>query len=284
MINYNYVSCKRGLKAGGGILNSLINKLPVELHLPGYNYCGPGTKLKERLERGDRGVNPLDEACREHDIAYSQSKDINHRHIADKKLTEKAWERVFAKNSTWGERANSYIITNAMKAKVKLGMGSKIAKKKKTGTKPKNKKCLNSFKDAVQSAKTAVKIIKPTNEKDAIKVALQAARKTAKLKNPNKITLPRVLPIPKLGGVIPFLVPLFAGLSAVGALAGGASGIAKAVNDANNAKKDLQESQRHNKTMEAIAIRNKNGGGLFLKQYKKGLGLYLKHQTQSKNF
>jgi hypothetical protein len=32
---------------GAGFVNSLINKLPVELHLPGgYQYCGPGTKLK----------------------------------------------------------------------------------------------------------------------------------------------------------------------------------------------------------------------------------------------
>lgn len=61
----------RKLKKGRGLVNTLINKLPFEAHLLGYSYLGPGTKLKERLARGDRGINPLDEAAKEHDIAYS---------------------------------------------------------------------------------------------------------------------------------------------------------------------------------------------------------------------
>jgi hypothetical protein len=60
-------------------------------------------------------------------------------------------------------------------------------------------------------------------------------------------------------------------LSALGTLSGGVGGIAKAINSAKAARKQLEESQRHNKTMEAIAM----GKGLFLKPYKKGLGLFL---------
>ena len=30
---------------GGSFLNSLVNKLPFEMHLPGHNFTGPGTKL-----------------------------------------------------------------------------------------------------------------------------------------------------------------------------------------------------------------------------------------------
>ena len=56
---------------GSGLLNRAINALPIELHIPGYQFCGPGTHLEKRLVRGDRGINPLDAACREHDIAYS---------------------------------------------------------------------------------------------------------------------------------------------------------------------------------------------------------------------
>ena len=63
---------------------------------------------------------------------------------------------------------------------------------------------------------------------------------------------------------------MFAGLSATGALAGGAAGVAKAVNEAREARDQLQKSKRHN-TMEAIAL----GKGLYLKPYKTGLGLYL---------
>lgn len=49
---------------GGGIVDSAINSLPFEMHIPGYQYCGPGTKLKKRLARGDPGINPLDKACK----------------------------------------------------------------------------------------------------------------------------------------------------------------------------------------------------------------------------
>lgn len=90
------------------------------------------------------------------------------------------------------------------------------------------------------------------------------------------ITTPRIIPLPKTGGVLPFL-PIFAGLSALGALSGGATGIAKAINSAKNANKQLEENKRHNQTMEAIAM----GKGLFLKPFRKGLGLYLKPQPKN---
>lgn len=54
-------------------------------------------------------------------------------------------------------------------------------------------------------------------------------------------------------GILP-LVPLFAGLSALGTLTGGAAAVANAVNTSKNAQKKLDESQRHNQTMEAIAL------------------------------
>ena len=76
---------------GSGIINNLINKLPFEIHIPGYSYCGPGTKLKECLARGDQGINPLDSACKDHDIAHSQNREnIKARNIPDKLLAEKA--------------------------------------------------------------------------------------------------------------------------------------------------------------------------------------------------
>lgn len=267
MIDHNkcFISCKKAVK-GKGVINTLINNLPFETHLPGYNYCGPGTKLAKRLARGDKGINQLDEACREHDIAYSQSRDINHRHIADKVLAEKAWQRVKAKDSSVNEKVNSYLVTNAMKAKIKLGMGCSSKKPKQL---KKNKK--KSLQNIIKQAKTAVKTIKSGNNKDVIKTALKAARSSSR--NRKNISIPRILPVPKIGGILP-LIPLFAGLSAVGALSGGAAGIAKAVNDAKDGRKQLQESQRHNKIMESIAL--KGGNGIHLKPYKKGLGLYLK--------
>ena len=105
------------------LLNRAINALPVELHIPGYQFCGPGTRLRKRLERGDRGINPLDAACREHDIAYSQSNERADRHVADRVLADRAWERIAVKDSTLGEKAAATAVWAAMKAKTKLGMG-----------------------------------------------------------------------------------------------------------------------------------------------------------------
>ena len=87
-------NCRKGVKRsrhGKRVLTKVINNLPAVLHIPGYQYCGPGTKLTKRLARGDPGINPIDKACEEHDIVYSQKKDnITARNIADKILAEKA--------------------------------------------------------------------------------------------------------------------------------------------------------------------------------------------------
>jgi len=40
-----FISAKRGK----GFLNDTINSLPIEMHLPGHNFTGPGTKLNKRL-------------------------------------------------------------------------------------------------------------------------------------------------------------------------------------------------------------------------------------------
>ncbi|KAK9679124.1 hypothetical protein QE152_g40256, partial [Popillia japonica] len=109
--------------------------------------------------------------------------------------------------------------------------------------------------------------------KEGSKLSLSAAKLAVKEAGGKKrIRTPRIIPIPKQGGILP-LIPIFAGLSALGSLAGGVAGVATAVNKAKSAQKKLEESQRHNKMMEEIALK---GEGLYLKPYRKGLGLYLK--------
>jgi len=107
-----------------GLLNRAIDALPFELHIPGYQFCGPGSHLEKRLIRGDRGINPLDAACREYEIAYSRSNDLAERHVAEKIFAEKAQKRIIARNSTLGERAAAATVWAAMKAKTKIGMGT----------------------------------------------------------------------------------------------------------------------------------------------------------------
>jgi hypothetical protein len=294
---------------GGGFLNSLLAKVPYELHIPGYQYCGPNTRLEERWARGERGINPLDNACMQHDISYSKFKDTAARHKADIIFAEEADKRRTASDATWGEKAASWIVSKAMRAKVKLGAGGKlkkstypkiirkIRKNKKKNRKRKGKPAARknkkqtlhcgrgaskkarggqlvlgkNFKESISAARKAIKLGKEKDLKSASRIALKAAKK--QIKKETKLRYhPRVIPIPKRGGFIPLILPIMAALSALGSLAGGAAGIASAVNKAKQAKADFAEAQRHNTKMESVAVQGK---GLFLRPYKEGLGLYL---------
>jgi len=62
----------------------------TEYHLPGYNFCGPGTELEKRLARGDNPINALDAGCLVHDIVYSDTKDKDTRVKADHVLSRVA--------------------------------------------------------------------------------------------------------------------------------------------------------------------------------------------------
>lgn len=276
--------------SGEGLINTVIDKLPIELHLPGYSYCGPGTKLRARLARGDRPINKLDSYCKEHDIQYSKYKDLENRHHADNILQERAWERVKAKDSSFGEKGAAWLVTTTMKAKRKLGMGTTSNKKKscrrkipkKTGVRRKNIKSFNT--SIVNNIKSRMQSIKGSSLKDNVKLAVKVARKALRSAGGKKnINVPRVIRVPKIGGILP-LIPIFAGLSALGALSGGVAGVTKSIMDAKAARKSLEESKRHNTTMEAIALgkKKKEGGGLYLKPHKTGYGLYIK--KWSKNF
>lgn len=263
-------------------MNSIINNIPFELHIPGYQYCGPGTNLKKRLARGDPGINPLDQACKIHDIAYSKHRDGPERYEADKLLAKKAWARVTADDATFGERASALAVATAMKAKMGLSkIGGKLVKLKTKNKKKKTLKKTRTFSNLIKKAKVALKKKKPTTIQSAVDVALKSLKGT----NRAEFSRPRIIPIPKTGGVLP-LIPVFAGLSALGALMGGTSAIAKAVNEAKQAKEAFNESQRHNRLMEAVALGKtpSSGAGLYLKPYKKGYGLYLQPFPRTKNF
>lgn len=134
---------------------------------------------------------------------------------------------------------------------------------------------VGDFRKVVRKARAALRTKRSVGLRKLAARALIAAKRIA-----GRSKAPRVLPLPKkIGGFLP-LIPLFAGLSAVGALAGGAAGVAKAVNDAQMARKKYEEMARHNRTMEAIGL--SRGSGLYLKPYRKGVGLYLDGTT--KNF
>ena len=71
------------------IINTII---PGEKHLPGMRYCGPGTKLDEKLNPDDtpkpgcEPVDRVDEAALRHDVAYRNHSDFRNRNKADKEM------------------------------------------------------------------------------------------------------------------------------------------------------------------------------------------------------
>ena len=115
---------------GKGLWNKLLSSgtLP-ELHLRNiftgerYNFCGPGTKLDERLARGDQPINELDAACMKHDIHYKDHKEVEERHPADKDLQLSAKRIQHDPNTPWYYKADAALVRGAMYAKRHLGMG-----------------------------------------------------------------------------------------------------------------------------------------------------------------
>ena len=51
-----------------------------------YQFFGPGTFLKKRLDRGDQGINRLDRIARQHDTDYSEAKSLEYNWKADDKM------------------------------------------------------------------------------------------------------------------------------------------------------------------------------------------------------
>ena len=91
-----------------------LGKTEIEFHWPGYQYMGPGTKLAQRLKRGDPGINRLDKIAKQHDFDYSHAKNLRDKWKADTKMI-KAIERLPG-NKTFTET----IVRRIMQAKKNL--------------------------------------------------------------------------------------------------------------------------------------------------------------------
>ena len=85
-------SKKRRQRGGKVDIQKKIEKLGIEFHpfslskRKRYQYLGPGTFLKKRLARGDPGINRLDRIAKQHDIDYSNAKNIWDKWKADLKM------------------------------------------------------------------------------------------------------------------------------------------------------------------------------------------------------
>ena len=128
---------------GKGMFNSLFNtvgKIMPEMHLKHstgekvpngsfnnkqtYSYAGPFTRLEQRLAEGYQGVNDLDKAAKEHDIAYHKYKEAETRHIHDNILADKAIQ-IANNTSDLQERKDASYVSGIMEAKQRFGLGLK---------------------------------------------------------------------------------------------------------------------------------------------------------------
>lgn len=96
-------------------VDRFLAKLP-EMHIKGYHYYGPNTDLSLHKPC----INELDCLCRDHDIAYGESSDIEWRYAADKLLLLRAFKRVYANNSRIGERIAALLVSLLISIKIFL--------------------------------------------------------------------------------------------------------------------------------------------------------------------
>ncbi|KAE9522568.1 hypothetical protein AGLY_017038 [Aphis glycines] len=86
------------------------------------------------------------------------------------------------------------------------------------------------YKAAIKAAKNVIK--KNIGEKNLMKLSKKCVAVTRKTFKTKKTKAPRKITVPKKGGVLP-LIPIFAGLSALGSLTGGVANVVKMANKFN---------------------------------------------------
>ena len=127
---------------GGSILNKMINSLPVEMHLLGHNFTGPGTKLNKRLnadltpKEWSKPINRIDKAAYHHDICYLKNMDTETRNqVCDKNMLE---EMKNIHNPSLRERMERGLVSTLIGTKKRFGWGvvtgTGYIKKKKFST------------------------------------------------------------------------------------------------------------------------------------------------------
>ena len=114
-------------------INTAINNLPVEMHLVGHNFTGPGTKLNKRLnpdltpKKWSKPINRVDKAAYHHDLCYLKNNDTTTRNAVCDKNMLKELKGIY--NPTIRERMERGLVSSLIGAKARFGMG--VNKKKK---------------------------------------------------------------------------------------------------------------------------------------------------------
>ena len=99
---------------GGSLLNKAINNLPFEMHLPGHNFTGPGTKLNKRLnqdftpKKWSKPINRVDKAAYHHDVCFLKNDDTATRNAVCDKNMLKELKGIY--NPTLRERLDKSVV------------------------------------------------------------------------------------------------------------------------------------------------------------------------------
>ena len=87
-----------------------------EIHIPGYNYCGPGTKFINRSKNGDKPINSLDLCCYKHDETYIKN-NYTFSKESDIQFIECS-KNVFRTTSDKKEKKWAYLAVQSFKLKL----------------------------------------------------------------------------------------------------------------------------------------------------------------------
>ena len=113
-------------------IHEKIGKLPIipkrGFTLPNMHYCGPYNPLEKQLIHNKKGnilryiqkpTGKTDEICSQHDVDYSLAKNLNDKHIADKKMIDSI-NKLPYNQKQWG----TFLVKNIISSKKKLGLGN----------------------------------------------------------------------------------------------------------------------------------------------------------------
>lgn len=265
--------------SGKGVLNSLINNLPFEAHPFNYSYLGPGTNLDLRLEKGIKPKNKLDEAAMFHDIAYSKSKNLADRHIADKILAEKAWERVKASDASLGEKGMAWLTTSAMRAKRALGAGLKEKKKSRYTMYPLHleeydKSVIISGSQHKRPVEIKANLLRTKTSimnETSLPLTEYQIKKVNKARKENQSSIKLKLSSTQLhhfkqGGFLPALMAAVPAVAALGSLA---TNVYNAYQNKKTNERLVEEKIRHNRALEGRGLKKQSGKGVYMNRRPK---------------
>ena len=90
-----------------------------EKHLPGCNFCGPGTNVTRRMQERVQPMNRLDRACKSHDLdtesrGPQRAKTAKQIRASDRKLAREAKRIALDPKTNKRERALAWVVHRAM--------------------------------------------------------------------------------------------------------------------------------------------------------------------------